>query len=121
MRTPTTTPLSILDLVTYAEGATPAEAIRNSRTLARKAEEGGFGVAMAELESYFAPAAAGGKVRAIPGEGLDVPIWILGSSLYSARLAARLGRPYAFASHFAPGDLLEALAVYRAQFRPSRH
>jgi luciferase family oxidoreductase group 1 len=63
----------------------------------------------------------GQMVRAIPGEGTDVPIWILGSSLYSAHLAARIGRPYAFASHFAPGDLLEALQVYRAEFRPSRH
>ena len=74
---------------------------------------------MAELVSYFAPAKPGQAVRAIPGAGLDVPVWILGSSLYSAHLAAAIGRPYAFASHFAPGDLLEALAVYRAEFQPS--
>jgi luciferase family oxidoreductase group 1 len=58
-------------------------------------------------------------VKAIPGAGLDVPVWILGSSLYSAHLAAKIGRPYAFASHFAPGDLLEAIEIYRAEFQPS--
>ena len=55
----------------------------------------------------------------MPGEGLNVPIWILGSSLYGAQLAAYLGLPYAFASHFAPADMVEALAVYRATFQPS--
>jgi luciferase family oxidoreductase group 1 len=58
-------------------------------------------------------------VKAIPGAGLDVPIWILGSSTYSAHLAAAIGRPYAFASHFAPGDLMESLAIYRREFKPS--
>jgi luciferase family oxidoreductase group 1 len=56
----------------------------------------------------------------VPGAGLQVPIWILGSSLFGAQLAAALGLPYAFASHFAPGALLEALAVYRRDFKPSR-
>jgi luciferase family oxidoreductase group 1 len=60
-------------------------------------------------------------VQAIPGVGTRVPVFILGSSLYGAQLAAYLGLPYAFASHFAPGDLEEALAVYRATFRPSEH
>ena len=91
------------------------------RALRRSAYEEDFGVLIQELESYFAPAAPGRAVRAIPGEGIDVPIWILGSSLYSAHLAARIGRPYAFASHFAPGDLMEALRVYREEFRPSAH
>jgi luciferase family oxidoreductase group 1 len=73
-----------------------------------------------ELQAYFEPAEAGQRVRAIPGEGLEVPIWLLGSSLYSAQLAAFLGLPFAFASHFAPEYLLQALEVYRREFRPSR-
>jgi luciferase family oxidoreductase group 1 len=72
-----------------------------------------------ELQAYLGPAHAGGHVRAIPGEGTEVPIWLLGSSLYSAQLAAAFGLPFAFASHFAPGDLLNALKVYRHQFQPS--
>ncbi len=60
-------------------------------------------------------------VRAIPGEGTEVPVWILGSSLFGAQLAAKLGLPYAFASHFAPGDLLQAAEIYRRDFKPSRH
>ena len=211
MKALATTPLSVLDLVTYAEGASVADAIRNSRHLARSAERWGyrrywvaehhnldgiassatvvlmgylaeatstirigsggimlpnhapfivaeqvgtlesiypgridlglgrapgtdpttmralrrhstgadFDVEVAELVSYFAPAAPGQKVKAIPGAGLDIPIWILGSSTYSAHLAASIGRPYAFASHFAPGDLMEALEIYRREFRPS--
>jgi len=78
-----------------------------------------FDVQVEELLSYFAPERPGQKVKAIPGAGTDVPLWILGSSLYSAHLAAKIGRPYAFASHFAPGDLVEALEIYRAEFRPS--
>jgi luciferase family oxidoreductase group 1 len=74
---------------------------------------------VAELQSYFRPASPGQAVRAIPGEGLQVPIWLLGSSDFSARLAAELGLPFAFASHFAPDHLLDALALYRANFRPS--
>jgi luciferase family oxidoreductase group 1 len=70
-----------------------------------------------EVIAYFRD--AGGPVRAVPGAGLHVPIWILGSSLFGAQLAAALGLPYAFASHFAPGQLMQASAVYRAQFRPS--
>ena len=72
-----------------------------------------------ELQGYFRPAVAGQAVRAIPGEGLDVPIWLLGSSDFSARLAAELGLPFAFASHFAPDFLLPALALYRENFKPS--
>jgi luciferase family oxidoreductase group 1 len=72
-----------------------------------------------ELLSYFAPARSGQKVRAVPGEGLRVPVWLLGSSLYSAQLAALLGLPFAFASHFAPDYLAQALAIYRREFRPS--
>jgi luciferase family oxidoreductase group 1 len=72
-----------------------------------------------ELQAYFRPAVPGQAVRAVPGAGLAVPIWILGSSLFSAHLAAALGLPYAFAAHFAPDDLAEALQIYRIEFRPS--
>jgi luciferase family oxidoreductase group 1 len=74
---------------------------------------------VAELIHYFQPPQPGQKVRAIPGEGMNIPVWILGSSLFGAQLAARLGLPYAFASHFAPGQMIEALQVYRSSFRPS--
>ena len=60
-----------------------------------------------------------GPVRAVPGDGADVPVWILGSSLFGAQLAAHLGLPYAFASHFAPQAMMPAIEVYRRQFRPS--
>jgi luciferase family oxidoreductase group 1 len=72
-----------------------------------------------ELQALLAPRKPGQVVEAVPGTGLEVPLWILGSSLYGAQLAAALGLPYAFASHFAPDDLLAALATYRAGFRPS--
>jgi luciferase family oxidoreductase group 1 len=72
-----------------------------------------------ELVDYFRPAQPGQSVRAVPGTGLRVPIWILGSSLFGAQVAAAFGLPYAFASHFAPADMMDALALYRAQFRPS--
>ena len=72
-----------------------------------------------ELINYFGPAEAQQKIRAIPGVGLGVPIWILGSSLFGAQLAALLGLPFAFASHFAPADMLDALKLYRAHFKPS--
>jgi luciferase family oxidoreductase group 1 len=72
-----------------------------------------------ELIDYFRPVGPGQKVRAVPGAGLDVPVWLLGSSLYSAELAARMGLPFAFASHFAPDYLLAALDAYRRSFAPS--
>jgi luciferase family oxidoreductase group 1 len=72
-----------------------------------------------ELIGYFEPADPERMVHAVPGEGLRVPIWILGSSLYGAQLAAALGLPYGFASHFAPDQMMEAIALYRRQFRPS--
>ncbi|WP_309612416.1 LLM class flavin-dependent oxidoreductase [Sphingomonas sp.] len=71
-----------------------------------------------ELMDYFHPAKPR-RVRAIPGEGLDVPEWILGSSTFGAQLAAMLGLPFAFASHFAPQMMMEAIAIYRGEFRPS--
>lgn len=72
-----------------------------------------------ELRSYFDPASKHNAVRAIPGEGQKVPIWLLGSSGFSARLAANLGLPFAFASHFSPENTLPALAIYRDHFKPS--
>ncbi|SOD81382.1 LLM class flavin-dependent oxidoreductase [Spirosoma fluviale] len=74
-----------------------------------------------ELQHYFQPDDTNQFVQAIPGTGLNIPIWILGSSLFGAQLAAMLGLPYAFASHFAPAELLRALQVYRTQFQPSEH
>lgn len=72
-----------------------------------------------ELQALFAPAGPNQAIRAVPGEGLNVPLWILGSSLFGAQLAAELGLPYSFASHFAPDALMQALAVYRERFKPS--
>jgi luciferase family oxidoreductase group 1 len=72
-----------------------------------------------ELQTYLSASNKTARVRAIPGEGLSIPIWILGSSTDSAYLAAAFGLPYAFASHFAPGQLLQALAIYRQNFKPS--
>ena len=72
-----------------------------------------------ELQALFAPAGPGQAVQAVPGSGLDVPLWILGSSLFGAQLAGMLGLPYAFASHFAPEALLPAIQAYRTRFEPS--
>ena len=74
---------------------------------------------VAELMAYFRPAEPGQAVQAVPGAGMDIPIWILGSSTFGAQLAAWLGLPFAFASHFAPAQLEAALAFYRQGFRPS--
>jgi luciferase family oxidoreductase group 1 len=74
-----------------------------------------------ELINYFDSSVSDKKVRATPGEGLDIPIWLLGSSLYSAQLAATLGLPYAFASHFSPAYLDAAVKIYREKFQPSRN
>jgi len=73
-----------------------------------------------ELQAFLAPAEAGQAIRAVPGAGTGGPLWILGSSLFGAQLAAMLGLPYAFASHFAPDALEEALALYRERFQPSQ-
>jgi len=73
-----------------------------------------------ELQSYFEPGEPNQRIRAVPGAGLRVPIWLLGSSLFSAQLAAELGLPFSFASHFAPADMMQALRLYRTHFKPSR-
>jgi luciferase family oxidoreductase group 1 len=88
------------------------------RTLAG-ADEDRFPQDVMELQAYLGAPQPGAHVRAIPGTGTEVPIWLLGSSLYSAQLAAHLGLPFAFASHFAPEMLLQALEIYRATYRPS--
>ena len=72
-----------------------------------------------ELQGYFEPVQPGQRVQAVPGAGLKVPLWILGSSLFGAQLAAALGLPFAFASHFAPRAMMQAIEVYRGSFRPS--
>jgi luciferase family oxidoreductase group 1 len=72
-----------------------------------------------ELQHYFKEPEPGQQIQAVPGAGLKVPLWILGSSLFGAQLAAALGLPYAFASHFAPGAMIQAIAVYRERFEPS--
>ena len=82
-------------------------------------EEDDFARDVVELITYLDPSQPGQAVRAIPGAGTQVPVWILGSSLYGAQLAAYLGLPYAFASHFAPDLLEQALDVYRETYRPS--
>ena len=83
----------------------------------RGAEE--FPAEVAEIRRLLGPARPGQQLRAVPGAGSDVQLWLLGSSLFSARLAAALGLPYAFASHFAPQQLDAALAIYRREFQPS--
>ncbi|RYD71701.1 MAG: MsnO8 family LLM class oxidoreductase, partial [Sphingobacteriales bacterium] len=72
-----------------------------------------------ELQKYFSSSNRDARVRAFPGEGLDLPIWILGSSTDSAHLAAQMGLPYAFAAHFAPAQFRAAINIYRQEFRPS--
>lgn len=91
-----------------------ARALR--RNLATDSDE--FPRDVLELMRYFSDEA---PIQAVPGAGLNVPIWILGSSLFGAQLAAMLGRPYAFASHFAPAQMMQAIELYRATFKPSEH
>jgi luciferase family oxidoreductase group 1 len=104
-------------------GRAPGTDQLTTRALRRKLSDEGdeFPRDVTELLSYFAPARPGQLVRAVPGEGLRVPVWLLGSSLYSAQLAAHMGLPFAFASHFAPDYLSHALDVYRREFRPSEY
>jgi luciferase family oxidoreductase group 1 len=87
----------------------------------RRNPQGGqeFDAEVAELRAFLAPAEPGQRVRAIPGAGADVSVWLLGSSTYGAALAAQLGLPFAFASHFAPRFLMEAAEIYRSRFVPS--
>ncbi|SDO34669.1 luciferase family oxidoreductase, group 1 [Lutimaribacter pacificus] len=101
-------------------GRAPGTDMATARALRRHmAPEDSFPQDVQELIGYFGEDTGASAVRAIPGTGTHVPVWILGSSLYGAQLAAYLGLPYAFASHFAPAMLEQALEVYRTTFRPS--
>ncbi len=101
-------------------GRAPGTDARTARALRRNVDGGdGFPDEVVELMGYLRPARPDSPVQAIPGQGSDVPVWILGSSLFGAQLAAALGLPYAFASHFAPAQLEHASDIYRRQFRPS--
>jgi luciferase family oxidoreductase group 1 len=101
-------------------GRAPGTDSRTLRALRRDpAREDSFPQDVLELQALLAPAKSGQAVRAVPGAGTEVPIWILGSSTFGAELAAKLGLPYAFASHFAPNALLPALDIYRRNFQPS--
>jgi luciferase family oxidoreductase group 1 len=100
-----------------APGSDPRTSQALRRNLASDPDE--FPRDVLELADYFS-AEPRQAVRAVPGTGLEVPLWILGSSTFGAQVAAALGLPYAFASHFAPAQMMAAIAVYRAQFRPSR-
>ena len=101
-------------------GRAPGTDMLTARALRRNLESAdNFPQDVVELMGYFQPVEEGQRIRAVPGEGQTVPVWILGSSLYGAQLAALLGLPYAFASHFAPAELDHALEVYRTRFQPS--
>ncbi len=103
-----------------APGSDPMTARALRRNLASDPDQ--FPEDVRELAGYFGPAGAGPepRIRAVPGSGLKVPLWILGSSLFGAQVAAALGLPFAFASHFAPAMMLQALEIYRARFQAVR-
>ena len=102
-------------------GRAPGTDLQTTRALRREASGAAdrFPDDVRELQGYFRSPQPGQAVRAVPGAGLDVPIWLLGSSLFSAQLAAELGLPFAFASHFAPELMFAAMDLYRRDFRPS--
>ncbi|SMH31697.1 LLM class flavin-dependent oxidoreductase [Azospirillum agricola] len=102
-------------------GRAPGTDMMTARALRRDMGDSAdrFPQDVVELQMYFEEAEPNQRIRAVPGAGLSVPIWLLGSSLFSAQLAAMMGLPFAFASHFAPDMLMEALAIYRARFEPS--
>jgi luciferase family oxidoreductase group 1 len=109
------------DRIDLGLGRAPGTDMLTARALRRNLDAAvdTFPQDVVELMGYFQPAEPGQRIRAVPGAGEKVPVWILGSSLYGAQLAAMLGLPYAFASHFAPAELDNALAVYRSRFQPS--
>ncbi|WP_439502234.1 LLM class flavin-dependent oxidoreductase [Aminobacter ciceronei] len=102
-------------------GRAPGTDMLTARALRRNLEAGvdNFPQDVVELMGYFDPATPEQRIRAVPGEGEQVEVWVLGSSLYGAQLAAMLGLPYAFASHFAPSELDRAIEIYRSRFQPS--
>ncbi len=101
-------------------GRAPGSDMQTARALRRhlQSDADEFPQDVLELLDYFSDQPRQ-PVRAVPGQGLHIPVWILGSSLFGAQLAAHLGLPFAFASHFAPGHLLDAIAIYRERFQPS--
>jgi luciferase family oxidoreductase group 1 len=103
-------------------GRAPGTDMMTARALRRDMEDSAeqFPQDVQELQNYFADAEPGQRIRAVPGSGLDVPIWLLGSSLFGAQLAAMLGLPFAFASHFAPDLMRQALDIYRSSFQASK-
>jgi luciferase family oxidoreductase group 1 len=106
--------------IDLALGRAPGSDQATARALRRSpAAADTFPQDVVELMGWFAEATPDQVVRAVPGAGTDIPIWILGSSLFGAQLAAHLGLPFAFASHFAPLQMMEAIEVYRSTFRPS--
>lgn len=109
------------DRIDLGIGRAPGTDPLTARALRRHLDDTGEGFPqdVLELQSYLSAEGSQQPVKAVPGMGTQVPIWILGSSLYGAQLAAHFGMPYAFASHFAPADLFDALAAYRQTFRPS--
>lgn len=110
------------DRIDLGLGRAPGSDGVTMRALRRGRDAGDdFPAEVMELMGYLGPARPGAPVRAVPGEGTNVPVWILGSSLYGAQLAAHLGLPYAFASHFAPDALSQAADIYRERFQPSEH
>jgi luciferase family oxidoreductase group 1 len=102
-------------------GRAPGSDTVAARALRYKTSDEEFPGQLGELLAFLAPAGAGQRLIAYPGAGTNVPVWLLGSSTYSAQLAATLGLPFAFASHFAPGLLFEALEIYRTAFTPSKY
>ena len=102
-------------------GRAPGSDQATARALRRdmNADPNEFPQDVVELMHYFEPVSEGQRVRAVPGNGLKVPLWILGSSLFGAQLAAQLGLPFAFASHFAPAQMMQAVEIYRSSFQPS--
>ena len=111
------------DRIDLGLGRAPGTDRLTARALRRDLQDHGDGFPqdVLELQHYLSAQAEAEPVKAIPGMGTEVPIWILGSSTYGAQLAAHLGLPYAFASHFAPAELLNALSIYRQTFKPSKH
>jgi luciferase family oxidoreductase group 1 len=107
------------DRIDLGLGRAPGTDGLTARALRRGNAVDNFPQDVLELQAYLGPARSMHPVQAIPGVGTNVPIWLLGSSLYSAQLAAQLGLPFAFAAHFAPADLVPALELYRAGFQPS--
>ncbi|MGB0636216.1 MAG: LLM class flavin-dependent oxidoreductase [Gammaproteobacteria bacterium] len=104
-------------------GRAPGSDMVTARALRRNLESNpdNFFQDLGELQAFFSPPGESQRVQAVPGSGLEIPIWILGSSMFGSQVAAALGLPFAFASHFAPDSMLGAIQTYRAHFKPSRN